>query len=58
MRFARAITNITAAPIPIELEILFDTPRKEQMPRNCESTTLLTKSEEIMIIIYSISKEY
>ena len=39
----RAMTKVTAAPIPMEVSTFDDTPRKGQMPRNCASTTLLTK---------------
>jgi hypothetical protein len=44
-----AITKVTAAPMPSEVSTFDDTPRKGQMPRNCASTTLLTKMAPMMI---------
>ena len=46
---AMAITKVTAAPMPSEVSTFDDTPRKGQMPRNCASTTLLTKMAPMMI---------
>ena len=46
------MTNVTAAPIPIEVSTFDDTPRNGQMPRNCASTTLLTKMAPMMIAKY------
>jgi hypothetical protein len=49
-----ASTNVTAAPIPSDVETLPDTPRNGQMPRNCDRTILLTKIELMIITKYSI----
>jgi len=43
------MTNVTAAPMPIEVSTFDDTPKKGQMPRNCASTTLFTKMAPMMI---------
>ena len=48
-RAAIAMTNVTAAPMPIEVSTFDDTPKKGQMPRNCASTTLFTKMAPMMI---------
>ncbi len=47
-------TKVTAPPIPMAVSNFFDTPRNGQMPRNCDSTTLLTKMADINIKRYSI----
>ena len=52
---AKVMTKITAAPIPNEVDIFLETPRKGQMPRNCVKTILLTNIAEINISKYSIS---
>ena len=39
-----ARTKVTAAPMPIAVSTFFETPRKGQIPRNCERTTLLTNT--------------
>jgi hypothetical protein len=41
--------------IPVAVDSLLDTPRKGQMPRNCDRTILLTKIAEIIIRKYSIA---
>ena len=48
---AITITKTTAPPIPTDELILFDTPRNEQIPRNCDSTKLLTRTIAIKITI-------
>ena len=48
------MTNTTAAPMPSDVFTLLETPRKGQMPRNCERTTLLTKIAPMMIAKYSM----
>jgi hypothetical protein len=45
---------MTAIPIPMDVSILFDTPRKGQMPRNCTSTTLFTKTADMIRRMYSM----
>jgi hypothetical protein len=50
-----AITNVTAAPIPIDVSTFDDTPRKGQIPRNCANTTLFTKIAPMIIAKYEIS---
>jgi hypothetical protein len=54
---ASVITKTTAAPIPAAVETLLETPRKGQIPKNCESITLLTKTAKIIIATYSIVEE-
>ena len=49
-------TKVTASPIPIAVSTFFETPRKGQIPRNCDNTTLLTKMATMMIPIYSMMK--
>ena len=51
---ASVSTKATAADIPNEVSIFFDTPRKGQMPRNCDNTMLFTKMALMKISIYSI----
>jgi hypothetical protein len=51
---ARVNTNATAADIPNEVSIFFETPRNGQMPKNCDNTMLFTKMAEINIKRYSI----
>ena len=51
---AIAKTNVTAAPIPIAVSTFFDTPKKGQIPKNCDNTTLLTNTAAININTYSI----
>jgi hypothetical protein len=51
---ASVITNITAPPIPTAVEILLDTPKNGQSPKNWARTMLLTRIAEIMMIIYSM----
>ena len=50
-------TNVTAMPMPIAVSIFFDTPRKGQMPRNCDRTMLLTKTAAMKMMMYSIRAE-
>ena len=45
----RVMTKITATPRLRDVLICFETPRKEQMPKNWLSTTLLTSAVVIMI---------
>jgi hypothetical protein len=52
---ASVSTKATAADMPNEVSIFFDTPRNGQMPRNCDNTMLFTKIAEIKIRMYSIS---
>ena len=49
-------TKATAAPIPKAVSIFFDTPKKGQMPKNCDNTILFTNIAEMNIKIYSMSK--
>ena len=51
---ARVITKATAADMPSEVSIFFDTPRKGQMPRNCDRMILLTNIALMKINTYSI----
>ena len=50
-KVAIVITNITAAPIPVAVEILLETPKNGQIPKNCEKTILLTNTVDMMITI-------
>ena len=45
------MTKVTAAPMPSAESMRLDTPRKGQIPRNCESTILLTNIAVINIDI-------
>jgi hypothetical protein len=47
-------TKATAADIPNEVSTFLETPKKGQMPRNCDNTMLFTKIAEINISMYSI----
>ena len=51
---ARVSTKATAPPMPSAVSIFFDTPRKGQMPRNCDNTMLLTNIADMNIKMYSI----
>jgi len=51
---ARVMTNITAIPIPMDVSISFDTPKKEQRARNRIRTILLINIE-LMRIMYQVS---
>ena len=51
---ASVSTKVTAAPMPSDVSIFLLTPRNGQMPRNCESTMLLTNMADINISKYSI----
>jgi hypothetical protein len=51
---ANVSTKATAADIPSEVSIFFDTPRNGQIPRNCDNTMLFTKMALMKIKIYSI----
>ena len=51
---ASVSTKATAADMPSEVSIFFDTPRKGQMPRNCANTMLLTKMALMKMSKYSI----
>ena len=46
---AMVMTKMTAPPKEAEAFICLDTPKKEQMPRNWLSTTLLINAPEIRI---------
>ena len=48
------ITKITAPPMPIAVEVFFETPRNGQIPKNFARTILLMKMVEIIITRYSI----
>ena len=50
----RVITKITAQPRLREAFICLETPRKEQIPKNWISTTLLTRAVEIIIRIREV----
>ena len=52
---AMVSTKATAAPMPRALSTFFDTPRKGQMPRNCDSTILLTNIAVMTIRMYAIT---
>jgi hypothetical protein len=52
---AKAITKVTAAPIPSEVFTLDDTPKKGQIPRNCAKTTLFTNIAPMIIAKYESS---
>ena len=43
------MTKITAMPMPMEVSIFFDTPKKGQRPRKRFSTKLLTSMADIMM---------
>ena len=47
-------TNVTA-PMPNDVPTRLDTPRNGQIPRNCDSTTLLTKIELMIMMKYSMT---
>lgn len=53
-REAKVITKMTAPLIPTAVDILLETPKNGQIPRNCAKIMLFTKMAEINIIIYSI----
>ena len=47
---ASVITKSTALPIPMEVDILLETPTNGQIPRNCANTILLTKMAEDSVL--------
>jgi hypothetical protein len=49
------ITKMTAPPIPTAVDVLLETPRKGQMPKNFDNTMLLMKTTESMMRMYSIT---
>lgn len=51
IKVAKVITNITAAPIPVAVESLLDTPKKGHIPKNWENTILLTNMVDMIITI-------
>ena len=51
---ASVMTKTTAPDIPTAVEILLDTPKKGQMPKNWENTMLLTNIAPIMIMNISM----
>lgn len=55
---ARAITKMTAAPIPKEVEIRVDTPKKGQIPRNWVKTMLFTNIAEMINRMYSMAYDF
>ena len=57
-KVAKVITKITAAPMPIAVEVFFDVPMKGQMPRNWAKITLLTNIVERMMMMYFIVVGY
>ena len=52
---ASVSTKATAAPIPIAESTFLLTPRKGQIPKNCDSTILLTNIAVMNIRMYAIS---
>lgn len=54
---ARVMTNITAIPIPIEVSISLETPKKEQSARNRISTILFINIELSSIMYHVRSLE-
>ena len=48
------MTKRTAAPIPTEVETLFETPRKGQIPKNCAKTMLFTRIALMKTRIYPV----
>jgi hypothetical protein len=54
MMVAMVITKTTALPIPIDVEMLFETPKKGQIPKNFARTILLMKMADIIMMRYSI----
>src|SRR5690606_38709890 len=55
MTDARVMTKATAMPMPTEVSMRLDTPRKGQMPRNLLRTKLLKKIAPKKIINSSIA---
>ena len=51
---AIVITKSTAPDIPTEVETLLDTPKNGHIPKNWDSTILLTKTAAISMMRYSI----
>ena len=51
---ARVSTKATAADMPSEVSTFLETPRKGQMPRNCDRMILLTNIALMKINMYSI----
>ena len=51
---ASVMTKATAADMPSDVLTFCDTPRKGQMPRNCDRMILLTNIAEMKISMYSI----
>ena len=51
-------TKVTAALMPTAVDTFFDTPKKGQIPKNWDNTTLFTKTAAINIKIYSIMIGY
>src|SRR5690554_2981048 len=52
---AMVSTKVTASPMPIAVSTFLDTPKKGQIPRNCDNTTLFTKMATMIIPINSIT---
>ena len=49
------MTNMTAIPMPAAVDIFFETPRKGQIPKNCDKTMLFTKIAVTKIIKYAMT---
>jgi hypothetical protein len=52
---ASVSTKATAADIPSEVSIFFDTPRNGHIPKNCDNTMLFTNMALMKIKMYSIT---
>jgi hypothetical protein len=48
---AIVITNSTAPDIPIDVDILLETPRNGQIPKNWDSTILFTNTAAMRMMI-------
>ena len=55
---ASVITKITATPMPKAVLNLLETPKKGQMPKNCDKTILFTNTQAIIIKTYSIVQSF
>ena len=53
-KVASIMTKVNAPVMPMAVDTFLDTPRKGQMPKNCDNTTLLTNTAAINIKIYSM----
>ena len=50
----KVMTNMTANPMPTAVDIFFETPKKGQIPKNCDKIMLLTKTAVIKIMMYAM----